>query len=100
MEAPGSKRIAMNQNTIIQSADLVLGSNAFAVGPTKTDDGSTRLIINSHQPLEGSLAWYEAHITSEEGWNMIGRAVSRVAFLSLWGLMMIWVGDSLSIDQI
>ena len=72
MEAPGSKRIAMNQNTIIQSADLVLGSNAFAVGPTKTDDGSTRLIINSHQPLEGSLAWYEAHITSEEGWNMMG----------------------------
>ena len=72
MDAPASKRMAMNQNPFIQSADLVLGSNAFAVGSTKTDDGSTRLIINSHQPLEGSLAWYEAHITSEEGWNMMG----------------------------
>ena len=50
----------------------MLGSNAFAVGAAKTDDGSTRLIINSHQPLEGSLAWYEAHITSEEGWNING----------------------------
>ena len=72
MDSPASKRVAMNQNPLIQSADLVLGSNAFAVGSTKTDDGSTRLIINSHQPLEGSLAWYEAHITSEEGWNMMG----------------------------
>ena len=58
MDAPASKRVAMNQSPLFQSADLVLGSNAFAVGPTKTDDGSTRLIINSHQPLEGSLAWY------------------------------------------
>ena len=72
MDAPASERIAINQNQFFQSADLVLGSNAFAVGPKKTDDGSTRLIINSHQPLEGSLAWYEAHITSEEGWNMMG----------------------------
>jgi penicillin amidase/acyl-homoserine-lactone acylase len=72
MDANASEITAMNQNPFIQSADLILGSNAFAVGPTKTDDGSTRLIINSHQPLEGSLAWYEAHITSEEGWNMMG----------------------------
>ena len=29
-------------------------------------------MINSHQPLEGPLAWYEAHIKSEEGLNMMG----------------------------
>ena len=51
MDAPASKRMAMNQNPFIQSADLVLGSNAFAVGSTKTDAGSTRILINSHQPL-------------------------------------------------
>ena len=28
--------------------------------------------INSHQPLEGQFAWYEAHLVSEEGWNMLG----------------------------
>ena len=38
----------------------------------KSSDGSTRLMINSHQPLEGPLAWYEAHIKSEEGLNMMG----------------------------
>ena len=52
--------------------DLVLGSNAFTANPRKTGDGSTRLMINSHQPLEGPLAWYEAHLKSEEGWNMMG----------------------------
>ena len=52
--------------------DLVTGSNAYAISPSKSTDGSTRLMINSHQPLEGPLAWYEAHIKSEEGLNMMG----------------------------
>jgi acyl-homoserine lactone acylase PvdQ len=30
------------------------------------------LAINSHQPIEGILSWYEAHVCSEEGWNMHG----------------------------
>ena len=50
----------------------ILGSNAIAVSSFKTDDESTRLIINSHQPLDGPVAWYEAHIKSDEGWNMMG----------------------------
>ena len=29
-------------------------------------------MINSHQPLEGPLAWYEAHIQSDEGINIMG----------------------------
>ncbi len=48
------------------------GSNAFALAPSRTEDGKTWLGINSHQPLEGRFAWYEAHISSEEGWNVIG----------------------------
>ncbi len=28
------------------------------------------LAINSHQPWEGPVTWYEAHVHSEEGWNM------------------------------
>ncbi len=48
------------------------GSNAFAVHSSKTTDGQTYLAINSHQPLEGPVAWYEAHLHSEEGWNMLG----------------------------
>ncbi len=48
------------------------GSNAVAAGPTKTASGETFLLANSHQPLEGLYSWYEAHLCSEEGWNMLG----------------------------
>jgi len=48
------------------------GSNAFAVAPSRTGDGSTLLLINSHQPLTGPVAWYEAHLNSQEGLNILG----------------------------
>lgn len=48
------------------------GSNAFAISGKKTTDGVPYLNINSHQPLEGPVAWYEAHICSEEGLNVLG----------------------------
>ena len=48
------------------------GSNAFAFSPNRTGDGSTILVANTHQPWTGPLAWYEAHIKSEEGWNAAG----------------------------
>ena len=49
-----------------------IGSNGFAIKSSKTADGKTYLNINTHQPLEGPFAWYEAHMVSEEGWNMLG----------------------------
>ena len=49
-----------------------LGSNAFAIAPVRSADGATRFAINSHQPWTGPVAWYEAHVHSEEGWNMAG----------------------------
>lgn len=51
---------------------ITIGSNAFAVAPSRTSDGSTYLAVNSHQPWDGPVAWYEAHLVSEEGWNCIG----------------------------
>ena len=48
------------------------GSNGFAVNANKTKDGNTYLGINSHQPLEGPYSWYEAHVHSDEGWDMLG----------------------------
>lgn len=52
--------------------DLPIGSNTFAVGPSRSADGKTRLAINSHQPWDGPVAWYEVHLRSEEGWDMVG----------------------------
>ena len=46
------------------------GSNVFAVSPDITKNGETFLAINSHQPWNGDLAWYEAHIYSDEGLNI------------------------------
>lgn len=48
------------------------GSNAFAFNSSKTEDGQVYLANNSHQPLDGNLAWYEAHLVSDEGWNVMG----------------------------
>ena len=48
------------------------GSNALAFNRSRTTDGKTYLAVNSHQPLEGMFSWYEAHICSEEGMNMLG----------------------------
>ncbi len=52
--------------------EAVRGSNAFAIAPKRSDDGHTRLVINSHQPMTGPYAWYEAHTVSEEGTNIAG----------------------------
>ncbi len=49
-----------------------MGSNAMAVAPSRAADGATRLLINSHQPFTGPVAWYEARVKSGEGWDMIG----------------------------
>lgn len=48
------------------------GSNAIAMNSNITADGHVYLDVNSHQPLEGPLSWYEAHLCSEEGWNIHG----------------------------
>lgn len=48
------------------------GSNAFAVHPERGGDDTTRLLINSHQPMTGPVAWWEAHIVSEEGLDITG----------------------------
>jgi len=60
------------QPRVPAAASEPIGSNAFAVGPDRSDDGSTMLAINSHQPLTGPVAWYEAHLMSGEGLNIMG----------------------------
>lgn len=64
--------IAKIFNRNIKRYEQPQGSNGIALSSQKTTDGNTYLAINSHQPLEGPFAWYEAHVESEEGWQMIG----------------------------
>ena len=92
-EALSKERTVKNKKSLFDWKELILGSNAFALRPSKTGDGSTRLMINSHQPLEGPVAWYEAHLKSEEGWNMMGGLFPGSPFILVgfnenlgWGL--------------
>ncbi len=50
------------------------GSNLIAISRSRTGSDETLLAINTHQPLEGPTSWYEAHLVSEEGTNIIGAA--------------------------
>ena len=59
------------------------GSNAFAIAPKRMADGQTWLISNSHQPYEGSVAWYEAVVHSGEGLDMAGALFPGSPFVLL-----------------
>jgi len=48
------------------------GSNSIAVHSSKSASGENMLLINAHQPIEGATAFYEAHLQSEQGWNILG----------------------------
>jgi len=50
------------------------GSNFIAISRNRTGSDETFLAINTHQPLEGPTSWYEAHLVSDEGTNIIGAA--------------------------
>ncbi|MDA9356660.1 penicillin acylase family protein [Flavobacteriaceae bacterium] len=52
--------------------DDIQGSNTFAFNNNKTKNGETYLAINTHQPLDGPNSWYEVHLNSEEGTNIVG----------------------------
>lgn len=54
------------------SDGLPKGSNGVAVAPSRSSDGATRLLVNSHQPYSGPVAWYEAVVESGEGWHVAG----------------------------
>ena len=49
-----------------------IGSNGAAVAPSRSADGATRLLVNSHQPYSGPVAWYEAVLQSGQGWHVAG----------------------------
>ncbi len=59
------------------------GSNVFAVSPRRSAGGETMLVSNSHQPWTGPVAWYEAHVVSDEGWDMTGALFPGMPMLAL-----------------
>jgi len=54
---------------------------AIAVAPSRSADGATRLLVNPQGPFSGAMSWYEAHVTSQEGWNLSGGLIPGSAIL-------------------
>ena len=50
-------------------------SLAVAVAPSRSADGATRLLVSPQGPFGGQLSWYEAQVTSGEGWNIAGGTI-------------------------
>jgi acyl-homoserine-lactone acylase len=80
-EAPSADTVA--PMTPVGRNPSMNGSNAFAISPRRMSDGKTWLISNSHQPYEGSVAWYEAVVHSGEGLDMAGALFPGSPFVLL-----------------
>lgn len=50
----------------------IVGSNMWAITPSRSASGHALLFINPHQPFFGPGQWYEGHVHSDEGWNLSG----------------------------
>jgi acyl-homoserine-lactone acylase len=71
--AKGTQLSKDGKNAFLPTATpLPIGSNGAAVAPSRSADHATRLLVNSHQPYTGPVAWYEAVLHSKEGWDVAG----------------------------
>lgn len=61
-----------SQQPLAAELEASTGSNAWAIGPSKTRNGTAMLFVNPHQPWFGSGQFWEVHVRSGEGWNFSG----------------------------
>lgn len=60
-----------------------VGSNMWSVAPAKSASGRALVFINPHQPFFGPGQWYEGHLQSDEGWNLLGACFFGAPFPTL-----------------
>jgi penicillin amidase len=82
--APPSTEEIAESNYAQQAWDAgLVGSNTWAITPSKSASGRAMLLINPHQPFFGPGQWIEGHVHSDTGWNMSGATFPGSPFPSL-----------------
>jgi penicillin amidase len=69
---PSERTVSSARNETPDDEAGLIGSNAYAIGPSRTRNGSTMLYSNPHQPYYGFGQFYEGHLHSQEGLNFSG----------------------------
>jgi len=67
----------------VDEGESPIGSNMWAISPSKSATGHTMLFINPHQPFFGPGQWYEGHLQSGEGWNLSGASFFGSPFITI-----------------
>ncbi len=72
-----------NESAEAEVDDSKIGSNAWAISPSRSASGHAMLFINPHQPFFGPGQWIEGHVKSETGWNLSGATFPGGPFPSI-----------------
>ncbi|HKG21588.1 MAG TPA: penicillin acylase family protein, partial [Blastocatellia bacterium] len=78
-----SMKVSLDDSGEADPLGSVVGSNMWAIAPSKSATGHAMLFVNPHQPLFGPGQWYEGHVISDEGWNMSGASFFGSPFPTL-----------------
>ncbi len=75
---------AASWNRMSAERHLATGSNAWAIGPPRTEAGHAMLLANPHLSWSGNSLFYEAHLAGPDidiyGASLIGLPVPAIAF--------------------
>ncbi len=72
MDLPGVLKAIRKGKVDGYRPNVSFGSNAYAVNAVRTTENAPFLAVNPHVPLVGPFTWYEAHVSTAEGWHSIG----------------------------
>jgi len=71
---PGAATVLARYDTAAAHADSERASLAIAIGPARSETRSALLLHNLDRPFDGAGRVYEAHLRSDEGWQVSGYA--------------------------